>query len=285
MDERGMNSTPKSLLTDSSRHSEANGSSESSFAVSELRAPRIMPAAVIVQGSSVKPHIVDTKAKPNSAAPSEQRASSSLTRSDTKSTTDTEATLSKIGNIMFMRPRYSRRVQSRSEPVSMSPVSESAGNSQPPAKAADDTAEQRRVSAPIAQSIGSGSGTSNSSPAPSLIPKPGNKGLPAVRQLPIPPRNSSDGKCGIYPTPALNQSPERRLERNPAVAKGVKETASVSATNTPTRNENQPPQKTGETRSTMTTSSRSGRSIRRMRAGADRGRRGRASQDPAAPSS
>ncbi|PTB67648.1 hypothetical protein BBK36DRAFT_3657 [Trichoderma citrinoviride] len=184
-----------------------------------------------------------------------------------------------------MRPRYSRRVQSRSEPTSTSPVSESTDSNLLPAKPADDTTEQRRVSAPIAQAISSSSGTSNSSPAPSLIPKPGNKGLPAVRQLPIPPRNSSDGKCGIYPSPAPRESPERRLPRIPTVTKVVRDTTPIAAMATPTKNENQPPQKTGENRSTVATSGRPGRSIRRMRAGAERGRRGRASQGPAAPSS
>ncbi|KAL7822662.1 hypothetical protein V8C26DRAFT_252750 [Trichoderma gracile] len=279
MDERGMNSTPKSLLTGSSRHSEAKGSSESSFAVSELRAPRIMPA-VIVQGSSVKPHLVETKAKTNSAAPPAQCEPKQPTLSDTRSTAETDATSHKIGNVTFMRPRYSRRVQSKSEPVSNSPASESADRDLPPAKLTDDVTEQRRVSAPISQAIssGSGSGSGNNSPAPSLIPKPGNKGLPAVRQLPIPPRNSSDGKCGIYPAPAPKESPERRLERIPTVTKMVRDMTPIPATGTPTRNENQPPQKTAA-------SSRPGRSIRRMRAGAERARRGRAPQGPAAPNS
>ncbi|KAH0494471.1 hypothetical protein TgHK011_001088 [Trichoderma gracile] len=286
MDERGMNSTPKSLLTGSSRHSEAKGSSESSFAVSELRAPRIMPA-VIVQGSSVKPHLVETKAKTNNAAPPAQCEPNQPALGDIKSTAETNATSHKIGNITFMRPRYSRRVQSRSEPVSISPASESTNRDLPPAKPTDDVT--RRVSAPISQAIssgsGSGSGISNNSPAPSLIPKPGNKGLPAVRQLPIPPRNSSDGKCGIYPTPAPKASPERRLERTPTVTKVVRDATPIPATGTPTRNENQSPQKTGESRSTAAGSSRPGRSIRRMRAGAERARRGRAPQDPAAPNS
>lgn len=136
-----MNSTPKSLLTDSSRHSEAKGSSESSFAVSELRAPRIMPL-VIVQGSSVKPHLVETKAetkaKTNSAAPSTQHEASQPTPGDTKSTGDTNTVPSKVGSVTFMRPRYSRRVQSRSEPVSNSPATESADRNLPPAKPTDN---------------------------------------------------------------------------------------------------------------------------------------------------
>lgn len=278
-----MNSTPKSLLTDSTRRSEAKGSSESSFAVSEIRSPRIMPA-VIVQGSSVKPHLVETKAKTKCSPPFAQHELGQPTVGDTTSTPGTDAIPSKIGNVTLMRPRYSRRVQSRSEPVSASPVSEPADRNLPPAKPADDTIEQRRVSAPISQAISSGSGTSNSSAAPSLIPKPGNKGLPAVRQLPIPPRNSSDGKCGLYSTPAPRDSPERRLERLSAVTKAVRDATPVPATGTPTRNENQAPQKTAENRPTAT-SSRPGRSIRRMRAGAERARRGRASQGPAPPSS
>ncbi|ETS06732.1 hypothetical protein M419DRAFT_67644, partial [Trichoderma reesei RUT C-30] len=270
LDERGMNSTPKSLLTDSSRHSEAKGSSESSFAVSELRAPRIMPL---------------TKAKTNSAAPSTQHEASQPTPGDTKSTGDTNTVPSKVGSVTFMRPRYSRRVQSRSEPVSNSPATESADRNLPPAKPTDNVPEQRRVSAPISQAISSGTGSGTGSPAPSLIPKPGSKGLPAVRQLPIPPRNSSDGKCGIYPTSALKESPERRWERTPTVTKVVRDTTPVPATGTPTRNENLPPQKSGESRSTAATSSRPGRSIRRMRAGAERARRGRGPQGPTAPNS
>ena len=131
------------------------------------------------------------------------------------------------------------------------------------------------MSAPMAQS---------NSPAPSMIPKLGIRGSPTVRQLPIPPRNSSDGKCGTYPIPTPKDNTERVSERIPAVAKDGKGTASVPATTT-TRIENQPPPKTGENHSTMTTSSRGGRSIRRVRTGSLRGRRGRIYRGPAAASS
>ncbi|UKZ80370.1 hypothetical protein TrVFT333_008128 [Trichoderma virens FT-333] len=206
MDDRGMSSTPKSLSTESSRRFEAKGSSESSFAVSELRASGIMPTVVATQGPGVEPLPVGGKSKPRSIELSRQPALQSLASSSTDSITEATDIPPKISNVVFMRPRYSRRVQSKSEPVHKSPESGSVKCSEPSAKEPDDTV--RRVSIPMAQS---------SSPAPSMIPKPGNRGSPAVRQLPIPPRNSSDGKCGTYPTPTPKGNSEETLERSPVV--------------------------------------------------------------------
>ncbi|KAL7944251.1 hypothetical protein V8C42DRAFT_353666 [Trichoderma barbatum] len=273
MDERGISSTPKSLSTESSRRFEAKGSSESSFTVSNLRPSSILPAVIAIQGSDVEPLAVDRKIKPDGIEPSEQPALHPLPLSATEYIAGITAIPSKNCNVVFMRPRYSRRVQSRSEPVHKSPGAEAVKCSEPLAKAADGTSEQRRVSIPVAQS---------NSPAPSMIPKPGNRGSPVVRQLPIPPRNSSDGKCGTYPAPMPKANSEGTLGRTPAVTKVVKETTSVQATAN-AQNENQPLPKMGENQSTMTTSSRGGRSIRRLRTGSLRGRRGRISRGSAAP--
>ncbi|KAL7937322.1 hypothetical protein V8C35DRAFT_331176 [Trichoderma chlorosporum] len=266
MDERGMTSTPKSLSSESSRRFEAKDSSESSFtAASELRVSEVIPAVVVIQNPGVKPLQVGGKAKVNSVGPSGQPEPIS----------ETTAISANIDNVVFMRPRYSRRVQSKSEPVHKSSEPESVKCSGPSAKSTDDNAEQRRVSTPMAQS---------SNPAPSMIPKPGKRGSPAVRQLPIPPRNSSDGKCGTYPTPMPKDRSESAFGRVPTAAKDTSEMANVPITAT-TNIENFPPPKTGENQSIIATSNRGARSIRRLRTGSLRGRRGRASRGARAPNS
>ncbi|PNP54544.1 hypothetical protein THARTR1_05101 [Trichoderma harzianum] len=274
MDERGTSSTPKNLSTESSRRLGAKDSSESSFTASELRASKIMPAVIGLQNPGIKPLSMGGKAKTNSIEPSGRVALPSLARSPPESIVETAAVPSDIGNVVFMRPRYSRRIQSKSEPVHKSPKSGADDCNEPPAKSTDAHTDQRRVSAQTAQS---------NSPAPSMIPKPGNRGSPTVRQLPIPPRHSSDGKCGTYPTPAPKDNSGRPSEGIHSVTKD-KEMTSVAATST-AKNENHPLPKTGENQSIMTSSSRGGRTIRRPRAGSLRGRRGRVSRGPVAPGS
>lgn len=139
MDERGISSTPKSLSTESSRHLEARGSSESSLTVPELRTLRITPAVIAIQAPGVESHAVDGKVKTNGSEPFEQYELHSLTLTAIESTTETTAIPSKTGSVIFMRPRYSRRVQSKSEPAHRSPTSESIKCSEPPAKTTDDT--------------------------------------------------------------------------------------------------------------------------------------------------
>ncbi|KAL7912632.1 hypothetical protein GGI35DRAFT_258009 [Trichoderma velutinum] len=269
MDERGMSSTPKSLSTESSRRLEAKGSSESSFTVSELYASGIPPSVVIgISGSRIKPLSVVEKVKTNSIETPGNPALLSLARSSQESIAETKTVPPKTGNVVFMRPRYSRRVQSKSEPVHKSAESESERCSKPPANGTDITAEQHSVSVQMAQS---------NSPTPSMIPKLGNRGSPAVRQLPIPPRNSSDGKCGTYLTPRPKGHPERASEGVPSITKDIKDTAGVPAT-TAAKSENHPPPKTGENQSAMATSRRGGQTIRRQRTGSLRGRRGRVSR-------
>ncbi|KAK4067187.1 uncharacterized protein Triagg1_7915 [Trichoderma aggressivum f. europaeum] len=275
MDERGTSSTPKSLSTESSRRLGAKDSSESSFTASELRASETMPAVIGIQNPGIKPLPMGGKAKPNSIEASGRTALPSLARRSPESIAETAAVPSNIGNVVFMRPRYSRRIQSKSEPVHKSPKPESAKCSEPSAKSTDTNTEQCRVSAQTAQS--------SSPAAPSMIPRPGNRASPTVRQLPIPPRHSSDGKCGTYPTPAPKDNSGRASEGILSVTKD-KETTSVVAAST-AKNENHPLPKMGENQSIMMTSSRGGRAIRRPRAGSLRGRRGRISRGPVGPGS
>ncbi|KAL6808883.1 hypothetical protein GGI42DRAFT_365834 [Trichoderma sp. SZMC 28013] len=275
MDERGTSSTPKSLSTESSRRLGAKDSSESSFTASELRTSEIMPAVIGIQNPGIKPLPMGGKAKTTSIEASGRVVLPSLAPSSPESIAETAAVPSDIGNVVFMRPRYSRRIQSKSEPVHKSPKPESAKCNEPPAKSTDANTEQCRASAQTAQS--------SSLAAPSMIPRPGNRGSPTVRQLPIPPRHSSDGKCGTYPTPAPKDNSGRASEGMPSVTK-AKETTSVVAASI-AKNENHPLPKMGENQSIMTTSSRGGRTIRRPRAGSLRGRRGRVSRGPAAPGS
>lgn len=277
MDDRGTSSTPKSLSTESSRRLRAKDSSESSFTASELRASEAMPAAIGIQNPGITPLPMGGKAKTNTIEASGRAAPPSLARGSPESVAETTVVPSDIGNVVFMRPRYSRRIQSKSEPVHKSPKSESGKCNEPPAKSIDANTGQRRVTAQTVQTAQS------NSPATSMIPKPGNRGSPTVRQLPIPPRHSSDGKCGTYPTPAPKDNSGRASEAILSVTKD-KGTASVAATSTAT-NENHPLPKMGENQSIMTTSSRGGRTIRRPRAGSLRGRRGRIFRGPAAPGS
>ncbi|KAL6821607.1 hypothetical protein V8C40DRAFT_55137 [Trichoderma camerunense] len=277
MDDRGTSSTPKSLSTESSRRLRAKDSSESSFTASELRASEVMPAAIGTQNPGITPLPMGGKAKTNTIEASGRAALPSLARGSPESIAETTVVPSDIGNVVFMRPRYSRRIQSKSEPVQKSPKSESSKCNEPPAKSTDANTEQRRVTAQTVQTAQS------NSPAPSMIPKPGNRGSPTVRQLPIPPRHSSDGKCGTYPTPAPKDNSGRASEGILSVTKN-KETAGVAVTST-AKNENHPLPKTGENQSIMTTSSRGGRTIRRPRAGSLRGRRGRIFRGPVAPGS
>ncbi|KAM0252832.1 hypothetical protein ACHAQJ_007517 [Trichoderma viride] len=254
MDGRGMSNTPKSLSNRSSRPSEANTTtSESSVNVPERRELRKIPTMVTTRNSAVESPAVGGVVKTNGSI-----------------TPGVTVASSKLSNVIFMRPRYSRRVQSKSEPPHTSPASGSVACNESPAKRTDDTTpyEQRRVSAPVAQG----------SPGSSLIPRLGIRGSFIARQLPIPPRNSSDGKCGAFPTSTPKENAEGRLERIPRAIKDIKEPANMPAT--PPSNENQPPPKTGENQSTMTASSRGIRSIRRLRNGSLRGRRGRVFRTP-----
>ncbi|RFU73507.1 heavy metal tolerance [Trichoderma arundinaceum] len=250
MDERGLSNTPKSLSTKSRSPSETNTTSESSVNTSERPESRHLPVFTATQDPGIETRAINGKGKEH--AP----------------TTDATVISPKTSNVIFMRPRYSRRVQSKSEPSHTSPAVDSVHDGEPPANRVDEAkpSEQRRVSAPMAQG----------SSASSMIPKPGNRGSSVVRQLPIPPRNSSDGKCGVFTTPAPKENAERRLERIPVPIKDTKEATNVAIITA--RNENQPPPKTGENHSTIAASSRGTRSIRRLRAGSLRGRRGRISR-------
>ncbi|UKZ58903.1 uncharacterized protein TrAtP1_000224 [Trichoderma atroviride] len=257
MDERGMTNTPMSLSTRSSRLSEANtATSRSSLNVPEHHELRKSPITERTQEAAIEPAAEGGGGKAN-------------VESTTGTTTTSHS--SKFNGVTFMRPRYSRRVHSKSEPHPPSPASASgsvAGN-ESPAKRADGsiTSDQRRVSAPVA----------HGSPGSSLIPKLGIRGSMIAKQPPIPPRNSSDGKCGIFPTTAPREHTEDRLERiPPTVVKDIQEPANLSAV--PPGNENQPPPKANENQPTMMASRRSIRGLRRLRAGSLRGHRGRVLQ-------
>lgn len=249
-----MTNTPMSLSTRSSRLSEANtATSRSSLNVPEHHELRKSPIAERTQEAAIV-----------------SAAEGGGGKANVESTTSTATTThsSKFNGVTFMRPRYSRRVHSKSEPHPSSPASASgsvAGN-ESPAKRADGsiTSEQRRVSAPVA----------HGSPGSSLIPKLGIRSSMIAKQPPIPPRNSSDGKCGIFPTTAPREHAEGKLERiPPTVVKDIHEPTNLSAA--PPSNENQPPPKTNENQPTMMASRRSIRGLRRLRAGSLRGHRGR----------
>ncbi|KAL6910228.1 hypothetical protein GGI43DRAFT_378216 [Trichoderma evansii] len=256
MDERGMTNTPMSLSTRSSRLSEANtATSESSLNGPERHESRKSPIIEAAQEVTVESIAVGGGGKTNG------------------STTSATAHSSKLNTVTFMRPRYSRRVHSKSEPHHTSPASTSGSVAcnESPAKRDDGsiTSEQRRVSAPVAQD----------SPGPSLIPKLGIRGSFIAKQPPIPPRNSSDGKCGISPTTAPKENSEGKLERIPATfIKSIQEPANLPAA--PLSNENQPPPKTGENQATTIASGRHIRGLRRLRAGSLRGHRGRVFRGP-----
>ncbi|KAL7921765.1 hypothetical protein ACQKWADRAFT_113461 [Trichoderma austrokoningii] len=257
MDERGMTNTPMSFSTRSSRLSEANtATSRSSLNVPERHELKKSPITERAQESTVESAEVDGGGKTN------------------EPTTSTAVHPSKFNRVTFMRPRYSRRVHSKSEPHSTSPASASGSvaGDESPAKTADGSItqqEQRRVSAPVPQG----------SPGSSLIPKPGVRGSFIARQPPIPPRNSSDGKCGLFQSATPRENMGGKLERNAlTMTKDVQEPANSPAFSP--SNENQPPPKTGESQPNMMVSGRSIRGLRRLRAGSLRGHRGRVFHGP-----
>lgn len=135
MDERGISSTPKSLLTESSRLSEANTTSDSSCNVSERRASKITTVATATRDLGA----VNGGSQTNGNRPSESHVCSAPTDiAVLASVTDAPAMASKTSNVIFMRPRYSRRVQSKSEPCRASPEPSSAKLDESPAKRTDD---------------------------------------------------------------------------------------------------------------------------------------------------
>ncbi|UKZ86283.1 uncharacterized protein TrAFT101_002120 [Trichoderma asperellum] len=241
-----------SLSTRSSHLSEANtATSKSSLNIPEHHELRNSPIMKTTQEAAGEPTSVGGGGKANGPS------------------TSTTAHPSKLNSVTFMRPRYSRRVHSKSEPHRTSPTSTSGSTAcnESPTKSADDsiTSEQRRVSAPVAQG----------SPGSSLIPKLGIRGSFIAKQPPIPPRNSSDGKCGIFPTTAPKENSKGKPETiPPTVIKDIQEPAKLPTA--PPGNENQPPPKTGENQSTIIASTRGIRGLRRLRAGSLRGQRGRA---------
>ncbi|KAH6610089.1 heavy metal tolerance [Trichoderma cornu-damae] len=124
MDERGISNTPKSLSM-SSRLSEANTTSEKSVGVSERREHKHMPARIATRDAAVEaqPGVVESRTNGSESQP----------------TKDAKAMSSKPSSIFFMRPRYSRRVQSRSEPSHTSPAPDSVKCIESPAESAADT--------------------------------------------------------------------------------------------------------------------------------------------------
>lgn len=252
-----MTNTPMSLSTRSSRLSEANtATSRSSLNVPERHELRKSPITRRNQEAAIDSAAVVGGGETN-----------------VESTTSTATThSSKFNGVTFMRPRYSRRVHSKSEPHPTSPASASGlvADNESPAKRTDViTTSERRVSAPVA----------HGSPGSSLIPKLGIRGSLIAKQPPIPPRKSSDGKCGIFPTTAQRENTEGKPERvPPTVIKEMQEPANLPAV--PPSNENQPPSKTSEHQPTLIASRRSIRGIRRLRAGSLRGHRGRVLHGP-----
>ncbi|KAK5996663.1 Heavy metal tolerance protein [Cladobotryum mycophilum] len=185
---------------------------------------------------------------------------SSLRGSETDVASDV---VSDTDQVLFKHPRYSRRVQSKSEPSHSSQDSDVAEFPTSTNHTALDAglSVQRRVSAPTSQ------GTTGLS----LIPKPNSRLSTVLKQMPTihdgPGEDRHSGPC----SPVRKAGTVNMVDIVTVMAneKMNKNNTAIPATG----NENEPPSKM--VGNPIATSSRGNRGVRRQRGGSLRGRRGR----------
>lgn len=147
MDERGITNTPMSLSTRSSRLSEANTStSRSSLNVPERHELSKSLITERTQEAAIESAAVGGGGKTNGNK-AIQAICTTIANIYVVESTSTTTHSSKFNYVTFMRPRYSRRVHSKSEPhpTSPAPASGSIADNESPAKRFDSSITSVRI--------------------------------------------------------------------------------------------------------------------------------------------
>lgn len=144
-----MTNTPMSLSTRSSRLSEANtATSRSSLNVPERHELRKSPITKRTQETAIESTAVGEEGETNGNKAIQAICTTATNIYAAQSTTSTATNhSSKFNGVTFMRPRYSRRVHSKSEPHPTSPASGSGlvADNESPATRADGSTISVRI--------------------------------------------------------------------------------------------------------------------------------------------